>query len=178
MSLRDSTDAKLLETLGAGDGTALAELFDRHAPAVTRYAWSLARSRADAEELVQDTFVTAWKNFDRIQINDSLLPWLLVTCRNHARNLSRKNVRVNTLQASESDLVSGDQDDAREQLRWVTDEIARLEPIDQRVCELCLIQGRPYKEVAELLGISVGSIKQRVSRARTRLRKAVYDHEN
>jgi RNA polymerase sigma factor (sigma-70 family) len=74
--------------------------------------------------------------------------------------------------------VADDATAAREQLRWVTDEIARLDPLDQRVCELCLVEGRPYKEVADLLGISVGAIKQRVSRARNRLRKVVLDYEN
>jgi RNA polymerase sigma factor (sigma-70 family) len=181
MSQMNSNDGELLKLLGAGSDAALAELFDRYAPAVSRYAWTLAGSRSDAAELVQDTFVTVWKNSRRIQINDSVLPWLLVTCRNLARNLARKHAREHSTQLSDSDLGAGDGfngSDAREQLRWVTDEIARLEPIDQQICELCLIEGRPYKEVAELLGTSVGAVKQRVSRARTRLRKVVFDHEN
>jgi RNA polymerase sigma-70 factor (ECF subfamily) len=178
MSHKNFSDAELVKSLATGNSTALGEIFDRHAPAVTRYAWSLARSQPDAEELVQDTFITAWKNAHRIHINDSALPWLLVTCRNHARNLARRQAREHTVDIFESDLVAKDAAGAREQLRWVTDEIARLEPIDQRICELCLIEGRPYKEAAELLGTSVGAIKQRVSRARNRLRKVVFDHEN
>jgi RNA polymerase sigma factor (sigma-70 family) len=178
MSHSTLSDAELIQQLGEGNNTALAELFDRHATAVSRYAWSLATSRSDAEEIVQDTFVTAWKNSRRIEINDSALPWLLATSRNHARNLARKRSREHSSALAETDLVADDATAAREQLRWVTDEIARLDPLDQRVCELCLVEGRPYKEVADLLGISVGAIKQRVSRARNRLRKVVLDYEN
>jgi RNA polymerase sigma factor (sigma-70 family) len=178
MSLATTQDTELLKLIGDGNDAALSELFDRYAPAVTRYAWSLADTRFDAEELVQETFITVWSNARRIRINVSALPWLLVTCRNHARNLVRKRSREAAVALRENDSVADDSAAAGDQLRWVLDEISRLDPVDQRVCELCLIEGRPYKEAAELLGISVGAIKQRVSRARLRLRKVVLDHEN
>jgi RNA polymerase sigma factor (sigma-70 family) len=178
MSLTNVDDATLLTLVGGGDNSALAELFDRHAPAVTRYAWSLATSRFDAEELVQDTFVTLWSSAQRVRINASALPWLLVTCRNHARNMARKRARENTAVIRDDDVAPGDSGAARDELRWVMAEISRLDPIDQRVCELCLIEGRPYKEAAALLGTSVGAIKQRVSRVRTRLRKVAFENEH
>jgi RNA polymerase sigma factor (sigma-70 family) len=178
MSLVNVDDATLLKLISGGDNTALSELFDRHAPAITRYAWSLASSRFDAEELVQDTFVTLWGNAQRVRITASALPWLLVTCRNHSRNLSRKRARENTAAIRDNDTPVESSDVARDQLRWVMDEISRLDPIDQRVCELCLIDGRPYKEAAELLGTSVGAIKQRVSRVRNRLRQVAFNNEN
>ncbi|MET0990634.1 MAG: sigma-70 family RNA polymerase sigma factor [Glaciihabitans sp.] len=153
-------------------------MFDRHAPAVTRYAWALAGTRSDAAELVQDTFVTVWRNAGRIAIEASALPWLLVTCRNHGRNLARKRAREHATTLPDELVASPDDEDAKQELRWVIAEIERLEPIDQRVCQLCLVEGRPYKDVAEILGITVGAVKQRVSRARTRLRKAVLDNEN
>jgi RNA polymerase sigma factor (sigma-70 family) len=178
MSLTNADDATLLKLVNSGNNAALSEIFDRHAPAVTRYAWSLASSRFDAEELVQDTFVTLWSSAQRVRINASALPWLLLTCRNHARNLTRKRARENAAAIRDDDVVPVGSDDAREQLRWVMDEISRLDPADQRVCELCLIEGRPYREVAELLGTSVGAIKQRVSRMRTRLRKVALENEH
>ena len=109
-------------------------------------------------------------------IDDSVLPWLLVTCRNHARNLARKRARNRPVPLPDEMSVS-EESGAREQLRWVMDEIQRLDPVDQRVCELCLIEGRPYKEAAAMLGTSVGAIKQRVARSRARLRKVVIDDE-
>ena len=91
MDETDGTDAELLERLASGDQRAMAVVFDRHAPAVTRYAWAIAPSRMDVEEIVQDTFLTVWRKAAEIMIAEaSLLPWLLVTCRNFGMNAGRK----------------------------------------------------------------------------------------
>jgi RNA polymerase sigma factor (sigma-70 family) len=177
----DGTDAELLERLASGDQRALAVVFDRHAPAVTRYAWAIAPSRMDVEEIVQDTFLTVWRRAAGILIAEtSLLPWLLVTCRNFGMNAVRKAARNQAEQfdddaAHRADVVRDyrDAEAAREDVRWVLDEIERLGPIDRQVCELCLIDGLPYAEAAERLNLSVGAVKQRVSRSRARLKKAV-----
>jgi len=171
-------DAALVDAAGSGDDRALSALYDRHSPAVARYAWALAENRHDAEELLQDTFVTLWRSARRIRLVDSsVLPWLLVTCRNHALNQRRKGSRHRSVPLPD-DLGAVDHSDAVEQLRWVMAEIGCLDPVDRQVCQLCLIEGRPYDEVAATLGTSVGAVKQRVARARARLRKVVIDDEN
>lgn len=182
MEASGDTDADLLQRVAAGDERALSKLFDRHAKAVTRYAWALAPSRMDVEEIVQDTFVTMWRKAAGVTILDaSLLPWLLVTCRYVAQNLVRKAGRARTDGLPEEgsrDLLefhgrNRDAETAREDLQWVLEEIERLDPVDRRACELCLIEGLPYAQAARQLGLSVGAVKQRVSRSRARLRKAV-----
>lgn len=181
MDESDGTDAELLERLASGDQHAMAVVFDRHAPAVTRYAWAIAPSRMDVEEIVQDTFLTVWRKAAEIMIAEtSLLPWLLVTCRNFGMNAVRRAARDRAEQFDDdvtrrADVVRDhhDAEAAREDLRWVLDEIERLEPIDRQVCQLCLVDGLPYAEAAERLDLSVGAIKQRVSRSRARLKKAV-----
>lgn len=182
MDESDGTDAELLERLASGDQRALAVVFDRHAPAVTRYAWAIAPSRMDVEEIVQDTFLTVWRKAAEIMIAEtSLLPWLLVTCRNFGMNAMRKTARTRAEHFDDevpqggADVVREhhDAEAARDDLRWVLDEIERLEPIDRQVCELCLVEGLPYAEAAERLDLSVGAVKQRVSRSRAQLKKAV-----
>ena len=94
MDQSDGTDTELLRGLVGGDQRPLSILFDRHAAAVTRYAWALASNRQDVEEIVQDTFVTLWRRADAIAVPEtSVLPWLLVTCRNTAANLARRHLR-------------------------------------------------------------------------------------
>jgi RNA polymerase sigma factor (sigma-70 family) len=177
----EGTDADLLARLALGDQKALAVVFDRHAAAVTRYAWALAPSRMDVEEIVQDTFVTMWRKAAEITISDaSMLPWLLVTCKNHSMNFIRKAARNRADELDETRVERAvsvrdhrEAETARDDLRWVLDEIGRLDPVDRQVCELCLVDGLPYAEAAEQLGITVGAVKQRVSRSRARLKKAV-----
>ncbi|NII51996.1 MULTISPECIES: RNA polymerase sigma factor [Frigoribacterium] len=176
MDLTTESDSDLVRRTATGDRHALSTIFDRYAPAVTRYAWALVDSRMDVEEVVQDTLVTMWRRSAEIVLHDgSLLPWLLVACRNHAMNLRRKRVRdsADELPLDLADLDQEDAAEARERLRWVRAEIDALSPLDQQVIELCLIEGRSYAEAAKALGISVGSLTQRVSRSRARLRKAV-----
>jgi RNA polymerase sigma-70 factor (ECF subfamily) len=172
-------DAGLARRLASGDRAALATAFDRFAPTLTRYAWAIAGSRQDVEEIVQDTFLTLWQRADGLQLpTGSLLPWLLVVCRNHARNTGRRTAKNAGDELPAELAAPGDTTEASEQLRWVRDEIAALPETDRRICELCLLQGYSYAEAAQLLGLSVGAVTQRVSRSRRRLKKAVTHDEH
>lgn len=172
-----SPDQDLLRQVARGDTKALATVLDRYTAAVTRYAWAITSRRMDVEEVVQDTFLTLWRKADTVAGTESLLPWLLVTCRHHALNLNRKNMRHVGDELPDDLAAPADHDEARDRLRFVRAEIETLSETDRRVCELCLVDGRSYSEAAELVGVSVGAVKQRVLRSRTRLRKAVIDSE-
>jgi RNA polymerase sigma factor (sigma-70 family) len=180
-------DSELLAALAAGVAPALAVLMQKYAPPVLRYAWALVGSRADVEEVVQDTFLTCWRKASGIELVDSsLLPWLLTTCRYLSLNANRARQRhdADPLPDDPADAAThrsggadDDASDARDRLRWVMAEMEQLSAIDRAVCELCLIEGRSYSEAAEQLGISVGAVRQRVFRSRNRLRKAVTQNE-
>ncbi|RFA11956.1 hypothetical protein B7R21_11490 [Subtercola boreus] len=174
----DVSDGELLAGVVGNDRSALAALLARHARPVTRYAWALVGNAADVEEVVQDTFLTTWRRAETIAlVDDSLLPWLLATCRYVALNVNRAHYRHSTEELPSDLLVTDDDGEARDRLRWVMQEIALLSPLDRSVTELCLIEGRSYAEASEHLGLTVGAVRQRVSRSRSRLRKAVTDNE-
>jgi RNA polymerase sigma-70 factor (ECF subfamily) len=175
------SDGELLARSATGDTGAFAELYDRHSAAVFRYAWGALRQNSDAQELLQDTFVTAWSRRFQIQLSrESLLPWLLVTCRNHANNLRRRNAYRASVPLAEGDAPpdAAETEDARDRLRWVMEAIDALPPEDRRVCELCLIEGLSYREAARPLGSSASAIGKRLERARMKLRKAVSENES
>ncbi|MGU3409476.1 RNA polymerase sigma factor [Microbacterium sp. M1A1_1b] len=172
-------DAALTRRMASGDTGALADAFDRFAPTLTRYAWALAGSKQDVEELVQDSFLTLWQKAADIDLpTGTLLPWLLVVCRNHARNQARRTAKNAGDELPAELAAPTDADEARERLRWVRDEIAALPETDRRICELCLLEGHSYSEAATMLGLSVGAVTQRVSRSRARLKKAVTHDEH
>nr|WP_244645027.1 sigma-70 family RNA polymerase sigma factor [Frigoribacterium sp. CFBP 8766] len=169
----------MVARVARGDATAFHALFDRHTKTIFRYAWGLAENRTDVDDLVQETFLVAWKKrADLRVISDSLLPWLLVTCRNASLNLARSRRRhesselVDELPNSSAWHQKQDRDSALDQLEWVLAEIEALPAVDRRLCELCLIDGRSYEEAATFLGLTPASARKRIQRSRQRLRTA------
>lgn len=174
MDVTTETDETIVRALAAGDQAALAQVFDRYAATMTRYVWAIVDDRHDVEEVVQDAFLVLWQRADTLELPaESLLPWLLVVCRNLARNAGRKRTRRRADELPETLVAPVDHTEAAETLRWVRSEIAALPELDRRICELCLLEGRSYTEAAEALGLTVGAVTQRVSRNRRRLKKVV-----
>ena len=166
-----------LEAAVGGDVAAFDALYQRHVHVVYRHAYSLLGSRREAEEVAQDVFVTLWSKLPSVRIVDrSLLPWLLVTCRHGASNLRRRNAL--RAHAPLEDADGAPLDDSMldrlvqvEELDWVLRAVGELTPTDRRIVELCLFEGRDYRDAAAQLGLSVGAITKRIHRTRTRLRE-------
>jgi len=172
-------DADLVRRAIARDDRAFGELFDRHSTAVYRFAYAQTHDVTTTQELVQETFVTAWRRLADIRlVDESVLPWLIVTCRYHAQNMRRRTSRLQEeLPLDEHIAAHGaataDRDRLAhvEELEWVFEAINRLSETDRRVVELCLYEGRSYKEAALALGISVSNVSKRVERSRAKLRR-------
>lgn len=167
------SDGELIRLARRGDRGAFSALFARHGRAVYLYAWGMARDERDAEDIVQEVFVVAWRRLPQVRIvESSALPWLLVTCRNLGRNTLR--ARRPHLQLDES-LLPGDRtrQERVEELSWVRQAIDRLGGMDQRVIHLCLVEGYSYAEAADFLGLSVSAVAKRVERVRAGLRRSV-----
>jgi len=151
----------------AGDGDAFGRIFDRHKDRIRRHSHGLVASVPDAEDVVAVTFLEAWRNRHRVRVVDgSLLPWLLVTTTNVARNLSRSSRRyaialsrlppVTSVEIPGSDLAA-------------TRALRGLSLDDQRVITLCVLYDFTTLEAAEALGVAPGTVKSRLSRAKRRL---------
>jgi RNA polymerase sigma-70 factor (ECF subfamily) len=170
-------DVELIARSIARDERAFGDLFDRHSTAVFRFAFSLTHNETEAQELVQETFVTAWKKLADIRlVGDSMLPWLLVTTRNHAKNQHRMHVRNDVLPLDELvssrgiELAIAENAEHREELEWTFAAVRKLSDTDRRIVELCLYEGRSYKEAALQLGLTAGGVSKRIERSRSQLR--------
>jgi RNA polymerase sigma factor (sigma-70 family) len=170
-------DVELIAKSIARDARAFGDLFDRHSTAVYRFAYSLTHNDTEAQELVQETFVTAWKKLADIRLaGDSMLPWLLATTRNHSMTLRRGHARHDMLPLEEHLSNRGARDaehsqQVRDELDWVFAAIRTLGDTDQRVIELVLYEGLSYNEAALKLGITGGGVSKRLERSRSTLRK-------
>ncbi|WOF21630.1 sigma-70 family RNA polymerase sigma factor [Microbacterium betulae] len=171
------TDAELTAAAADGSDAAFRALYRRHVRPVYWIAHRLVGSDADAEDVTQETFVTAWRKIGGLELaGTSLLPWLATICRFQAANRLRARRRA---EASEVDdtlpsLVSVEQQvlDARLAER-ILREVGELSELDQRIFRLCAVDGYAYAAAAEELGVGHGVVRNRLSRIRTRLRAVV-----
>lgn len=171
----DEFDIDLLFAAQRGDVSAFTQVYRRHSRAVLRYAWGKLRDEHHAEEATQDTFTVAWSKIGKAAIVDeSLLPWLLVICRNHVHNQLRRIQRQRARESTEDVSVSSQ---LGEDLAWMRLELSRLSALDQKLCQLCLVEGLTYKEAAVLLDTSETAVGKRLQRARARLRASL-GHES
>ncbi|GAX54284.1 RNA polymerase sigma factor [Streptomyces olivochromogenes] len=164
----------------AGESSAFAELFDSYARAVYNHAFRLTADWSTAEDVMAATFLEAWRLRDRVDPEGgSLRPWLLGIATNTARNQYRSNRRyrraAQAAAAAELSVpdhaedVAGQVDDRR-RLATALTALATLRPPEREVIALCLGEGLDYEAAAEALGIAVGTVASRLSRARKKLR--------
>jgi RNA polymerase sigma-70 factor (ECF subfamily) len=176
-TLRDErTDADLLEAIGAGDRGALRELFLRHEP------WLVARLRrrcADpgvVDEVVQDTFLAVWRNPSSYRGTGEPAAWLWgIAVRTLLHQVRpRKNLLARLARLRGDDATSAEEAVlARVEHSDVGRALERLSPELRAVVQATVLDGLSTREAAALLGIPSGTVKSRMSRARTELRAAL-----
>ncbi|GAA4156675.1 sigma-70 family RNA polymerase sigma factor [Leifsonia shinshuensis] len=170
-------DRPAVDRLRHGDRGALTELYRRHAGAVYWNAYGVLRSRPDAEEMTADAFLTLWTRRREVEVfGSSALPWLIVTVKNLSRNRLRANERRRTDPLYDADHPADapsaeDLAALEEAMRLIRGVIAELPVVDQRIFRLCMVDGLSYKEAAARLGLAHGSVRNRLSRVRLRLRR-------
>lgn len=175
-----TSDAELLRRAASGDRVAFGTIYDRHVHTVYRYALSLLRSVPDAEDVTQDVFVTAWGSAGRVRlVDESALPWLLVTTRRTGANRSRELAKRTALPDTVADRIADERlspEDAAEQAQLrsaITDAVASLSEVDQNLYMLCIDHGMSYADAAKQLGVTHGVVRNRLSRLRTTLQTAL-----
>src|SRR6266700_3197926 len=162
-----------------GDPDAFGMLFDQDARAVYNLAFRLTGNWSAAEETVSLTFLEAWRLRGRVELADgSLRPWLLGIAVNVTRNMSRAGRRHQAALRrlpppppvpDFADELAAQIDDAV-QVRRVLAALGRLRPGERDVLALCVWEGLDYSSAARALGVPVGTVRSRLSRARRKLR--------
>ncbi|MGI5501040.1 RNA polymerase sigma factor [Lentzea sp. CA-135723] len=170
------------ELWARGDERAFGLLYDRHAEAVWNHAYRLTASWSTAEDLTSATFMTAWRRRAEMKlVHDSALPWLYTVAGFLARSEFRRRARFTRLlhrvprddvQRDHAEDVAASLDhEAR--LREVLEAVERLPRAEREAVELVLLGELSTAQAAEALGVAEVSVRSRISRARTRLRKQV-----
>jgi RNA polymerase sigma-70 factor (ECF subfamily) len=178
-------DRVLLDRVGAGDRAALDELFRRHRAVAYRVAYRLLGREDDALDAVQDGFVKALTHLGRFGGRCSFKTWLLRIVSNAALDLGRRRARDGWNDDTpppdalrRADPAAGPPDAAAERadLRAVIDAaLARLPAAQRQTFVLHADGGLSYREVADALGISIGTVMSRLFYARQKLKALLAD---
>ena len=169
------TDEQLIEAIADGDEQALADLYDRLGGVAYRLALRVLRDSALAEDAVQDAFLSAWRtavSFDARR--GSASTWLLTLVHRRAVDLVRKEDRRRGGPLDDAPVPSGDATDetaeVRDQRRRVQAALAQLSADQREALELAYYGGLTQTELAERLGLPLGTVKSRMFAGLARLR--------
>ncbi|MEV6201519.1 RNA polymerase sigma factor [Streptomyces sp. NPDC051771] len=172
----------LNERVRSGDRAAFAEIFDEHARVVYAHAVRTTGDWALAEDVMSLTFLEAWRLRDKLREEvRSVRAWLLGIAtnvmRNTARSARRHREALSRLSLPEmspdfADEVVGQMADAQ-RLAAAARALQRLKRTEREVFALVVWSDLGYAAAAEALGIPVGTVRSRLSRAREKLRRLV-----
>lgn len=162
-----------------GDQAAWNELVRQNQQAAFRLAYLILGDAADAEDVVQEAFIRAFRAFERFDPARSFRPWLLSITSNLARNrlrsIGRYLAALRRLVQTEPE--PGTRAATRDPKRWEAEvlwqAVQRLGPRDQEVIYLRFFLELSVDETAEALGVAPGTVKSRLHRAVSRLRGVI-----
>ena len=161
------SDEALLAQMAQGEEPALAELYDRFGRVAYGLAVRVLRDQALAEDAVQDAFLGAWRTaaaFDPGRGTAST--WLMTLVHRRAVDLVRREDRRRTDVLDDAPVAAGETTDEqaalREERRRVQAALVRLPPDQREALELAYYGGLTQAELAERLGVPLGTIKSRM----------------
>ena len=177
------TEPDLIARVLAGDRLAARALYDAHVGRVYRLAYRLTGDAHLAHEVTQDTFVNAMKHLDRFRGESALTTWLhritVTVALNTMRRLKRRQGREEPIEEADA-LPAGGGHDGNEGIDPIVRErlhraIDALPEIYRTTLIMHEFEGYSHVEIAEMLGVAVGTCKSRLFIARAQLRAALRD---
>ena len=168
-------DAALIDACRSGDRTAFAQIIERYHRAVYAVAFSNARDRALADDITQDTFVTAWRRLDELRDKSRLPAWLCGIARNLARDARKRRWRETDADAAEPIDASTPYDAMTEleEERLIAAALGQVPDVYREPLVLFYYEDRSVDDVARSLGITAATTNKRLSRGRRFLAERV-----
>ena len=180
----EESDGELVQRTLAGDRTAFGILVGRYQRGLYALIRGIVRDSPDTDDLVQEAFFRAYRYLDRFDTERNFRPWIFKIGANLSFRHLRKQRRGSWISIDAQDprtgLTLGDRlkspgaEDAvphRAEYRHLSEAMDRLPPLYRSILVLRAVHELHYEEIAETLGIPVGTVMSRLSRARRALRE-------
>jgi RNA polymerase sigma-70 factor (ECF subfamily) len=184
MSQAKYDDFPLVEQAKAGDQRAYGLLFERHRPKLAQMIMYLVHDRAEAEDLVQESFIKAYRALHHFRGDSAFFTWLACIGINTAKNYLNTRRRRSQSEVFLSDQADNMPEDERTDIVTPEDVCACHEIVaivnaafdtlndeQRRAISLHEEDGLSYQEIAEAMGSPIGTVRSRISDARTTIAK-------
>lgn len=188
MGLVKAPDEALVRQVLDGDTEAFAELVRRYQDRVFNFSLRFTGNASDAEEIVQEAFLKAYRNLSRFRGDAKFSTWLFQIAKNLCinrfhrarRRMAHRQIRVDEEPAEgeaaplqlESEDPSPQEEALRHELRDKLEAaITELDPHYRAALVLRDVEGLDYADIAEVLSVPVGTVKSRIHRARLELQQ-------
>ncbi|MBB4933774.1 RNA polymerase sigma-70 factor (ECF subfamily) [Lipingzhangella halophila] len=168
------TDQQLLARVVSGDENGLRELYHRHSAAMLRLLRRLTSDPGTAEEILQESWLAVWRSAGSFRSSASVRAWLLGVARRQAHNRLRRATPPAVEIGAAPEPVDPTADVESQALAAaghavIVAAIGRLPEAHRDVVVLALVEELPYADIAEVVGVPVGTVKSRMSKARRML---------
>jgi len=177
----DASDEELLELVARSDDRALAELYDRYARSAHGLALRVLRDPALAQDAVQEGFLAVWRHAGSFRAERAKpSTWILTLVHRRAVDLVRREERrrgdpLEAAPEQASGAATAEEALLRERRRTVQAALAQLPAAERQALELAYYGGLTQSELAERLGVPLGTIKSRMFSGLRRLRDLLGD---
>jgi RNA polymerase sigma-70 factor, ECF subfamily len=163
------------ERLARGDPTAFVELYDACADRVHHYLFLRLGSRADADDVLQETFVCLARTRKRLATVENLRAYVFATARNEAMRLVERRARDGRLRGYLSlksllDEAPADGLEAVDTAEWIAATLARLNDDLREIVALKIYADLTFREISEVTGLPQGTVATRYRSALEKLR--------
>lgn len=179
----DGTDAAVIARIRAGDKEAFRLLVERHSRSVFRLAYRMVGNQQDADDVVQDVFIKAFRQLDRFESRSNFGTWLYRIAVNCSLDVLRQRPRTGTeqeLDAEEEPVADPEVHASPERLAYsaevqsrVSRALGELSPAERAAFLLRHFEGHSIEEIGRVLGLRTSATKHTVFRAVRKMREAL-----
>jgi len=178
----DPSDRMLLGRVGGGDATALEELYRRYSKPVGAFLYRMSWDRELAEDCLQEAFLRVWRSARNFRGESKVATWIFQIAKNHWLNVREKQsrhagkleaagaARAEALEAPPEPLQAIASRELGAKVRAAVDD---LDESHRMVFVLAHYEGMRYREIGEVLGVPVGTVKSRMAASERKLRSAL-----
>ena len=172
----------LIARVRSGEAEAFQMIFDRYSRPIISFIYDITNDRELSEELMQETFVRAYKNLSTLRGDAKLSTWLFGIAKNVARESFRARERSSRKVELDDETVSELRDGhlppddfliSKELNGVIRDALARLDDDKRLVFALKVFQQQSYEEIAVITGFSIAKLKTDLHRARLEMRRLI-----